>query len=510
MELLVNFTITTSLTAIGIIIVKKLFKNKLPVKLHYYIWIILVLRIMLTLLEPFITYESSLSIYNVVPMVRSNYSQNESANSLPDDVFIQANEKYPKDAEVVESLFIKDGQHSIKIRKSVADFINLIWIFGGSFLAIYFILIYLIRVRRINKLPDCCMDIKQADLISQFTYQELQNLLCDCKKKIGVKRNVVLKLHTKAPMLIGVIKPVVLLSHNYSKHETEKILLHELFHLKQHDNIKSFLCMILLCINWYNPILWYCYVVYKEDTEVLCDANVISITGDKKEYAKLLLKTALNKTNLVPIATFLQGRKKELKHRIQYLSTFKRPSIVWSILFFLIVGTFMVTNLTSAKQQAASRSSYVKLNQNPLESVNRQKGIQSIQEGTWAESSKTEPAVDDYSDAVEIEVNGDSISVSTNAIAFQDEIHGFAFQMKSRFMGTAYYNVYKTTDGGKNWLTIANEISTGGGAVEYILFNEQGHILCHFEIGTGGWSDTIISKDGGVTWEKFTQEEDHW
>ncbi|NLO10598.1 MAG: hypothetical protein GX129_12145 [Clostridiales bacterium] len=119
-------------------------------------------------------------------------------------------------------------------------------------------------------------------------------------------------------------------------------------------------------------------------------------------------------------------------------------------------------------------------------------------------------ALDDYSDTVEIKVKGESLSVPTNAIAFQDETHGFAFQMESRFMGTAYYNIYKTTDGGKNWLAITNEISTGGGAVEYILFNEEGHILCHFEIGTGGWSDTIISKDGGFTWKQHTQEEEHW
>ena len=55
----------------------------------------------------------------------------------------------------------------------------------------------------------------------------------------------------------------------------EKVLLHELFHLKHRDTFWSALICLLRCIHWCNPLLAYCADRALNDMESRCDQYVL-------------------------------------------------------------------------------------------------------------------------------------------------------------------------------------------------------------------------------------------
>lgn len=50
----------------------------------------------------------------------------------------------------------------------------------------------------------------------------------------------------------------------------EKIILHELMHLKYHDELQSIFWCLLRCLHWCNPFLQYVFHRIENDMESLC------------------------------------------------------------------------------------------------------------------------------------------------------------------------------------------------------------------------------------------------
>ena len=55
----------------------------------------------------------------------------------------------------------------------------------------------------------------------------------------------------------------------------EKVLLHELLHLKYHDAAWGLVICLFRCLHWCNPLLWYCADRAGNDLESLCDQRVL-------------------------------------------------------------------------------------------------------------------------------------------------------------------------------------------------------------------------------------------
>ena len=85
---------------------------------------------------------------------------------------------------------------------------------------------------------------------------------------------------------------MILLPRQYEEQPLEQVLIHELCHLRHRDVLIGFLATAILCLFWYNPVIWRCYSTFKKDTELLCDYHVVQAGGNKKLYAQVLLETA--------------------------------------------------------------------------------------------------------------------------------------------------------------------------------------------------------------------------
>lgn len=130
-----------------------------------------------------------------------------------------------------------------------------------------------------------------------------ENELCyEIIEKEDLRRKVVVKTNNniKSPLTYGIMKPVILLPTgliNYSNEELEFILLHELTHIKKFDQLYKILLVLVLCIHWFNPLVWIMCFVANKDIELLCDASVMMKTQNlkKREYASMLITMADNK-----------------------------------------------------------------------------------------------------------------------------------------------------------------------------------------------------------------------
>lgn len=98
------------------------------------------------------------------------------------------------------------------------------------------------------------------------------------------------------PLVIGFLKPLVVLPKTFvnslSRQELKPLLLHELAHIKRHDNLFYLVEKIVLAFYWWNPIMHYIAARISEERELACDDRAALQCGDQMKYAKSLLSGA--------------------------------------------------------------------------------------------------------------------------------------------------------------------------------------------------------------------------
>ena len=79
-------------------------------------------------------------------------------------------------------------------------------------------------------------------------------------KRLTVRKTELLD----APLIVGLIKPVLYLPQTEIKEEKlDYILLHELTHYRRHDLLYKWFAMLVSSIHWFNPVSYTHLDVYK-------------------------------------------------------------------------------------------------------------------------------------------------------------------------------------------------------------------------------------------------------
>jgi len=102
------------------------------------------------------------------------------------------------------------------------------------------------------------------------------------------------------PMVTGVMKPIIILPHNfcedYSPTQQYFALVHELAHIKRFDLWAAFMVLMFRALNWPNPLVHYAAHKFRADQEAACDAFVLSKTkggsSATQSYAETLVHAA--------------------------------------------------------------------------------------------------------------------------------------------------------------------------------------------------------------------------
>ena len=129
-------------------------------------------------------------------------------------------------------------------------------------------------------------------------------------RRLGVQRSVrvLQSALAKTPMVIGLLKPVILIPASaltaLSIAELESILAHELAHIRRHDSLEHLLQAVAETILFYHPAVWIISRQLRAERENCCDDLAIAVTRDRKVYATALAAVAsVRVTSLVPAAS---------------------------------------------------------------------------------------------------------------------------------------------------------------------------------------------------------------
>ena len=132
----------------------------------------------------------------------------------------------------------------------------------------------------------------------------------------------------KSPCLAGFIPAVYLTEDVLQADEAELILRHELTHLRHLDSLWSFCRTAAVVVYWWNPFIWLAAICSKRDAELACDEAVAAKLPESKRlaYARAILAQAPRKTAALSLAG------PPVKERILFLTKKQRTSAICIVL----------------------------------------------------------------------------------------------------------------------------------------------------------------------------------
>lgn len=343
-----------SFLAIVILLIKKIFKNKLSASWHYYIWLLLLLRLAI----PY-SYQSPLSIFNIFTKPLNNVGMslntpsvenstvaqnnvNEGTIILPDNNYTSTNKPMAVSGQ--------NAKNTKTIKFDLFSIVSIIWLIVmlGSLL---FIIIFNTIFNNRSKYQEICKDKETLDIL-KF-----------CKGVINVKGYIPVAYasNLNGVALYGIFKPQILISdmitNNFTVEQKRYIFLHELIHLKYKDILINWIMLILVVFNWFNPIIWYSYYRMQQDCELACDEKVLYYLQPTNygDYSSTIINMAalFSKSHNIFNSTALVSDKSNLKRRIGMINSFKGKSLKWSMIGLVIIALIGLACLMNPKVAAS-------------------------------------------------------------------------------------------------------------------------------------------------------------
>lgn len=369
---------TASILILIILLMKKIFNKALSPKWHYYIWILLLMR----LLVPF-SLQSSMSVYTLfytaaektnVPISDISFlfqgnSLNESSTSniktLPEAAPIVTN-KNTTNSKVSGSVsYIVVKIKEIQNSNIAIILMAFIWLTGVLLLSFYTLFINIAFAVNVHK------------RYTSLKNRRLNDILEDCKNIMKIKHPIPLLTSKKVrtPSLYGFFNTKILVSEGYmeqlSDAEIKYIFLHELSHYKRKDIAINWLLALLQIFYFFNPLIWYAFYKIHEDCEVSCDAAALRYINEVEyqSYGSTIIKLIklFSESNFIPVTAGLSKNKSSYKRRIIMISKFKKSKWTNTLLALILIISIGFIGLTGCKpvaNKASNNNTIVLENQN--------------------------------------------------------------------------------------------------------------------------------------------------
>ena len=288
-------TLTASVAAAMLLIAKRLFLDKLSPRWQYGVWVILALRVLLPagLLGRSLLPEGRMVLETARLTVEANLS---SALTQP----------YTGTEVVAPVPLLRPVMPT-----SVTDWLFIIYVAGVVLTLLWFLLTYVALRRKVAR----------GGAPAPEVTAQLERVAVGYGLK--VPRRVVVLAEAESAFVCGPLSPVLVLPE---RAVDDKVLLHELLHLKYGDLWAGVGICLLRCLHWCNPLLWYCWNRAQNDSEALCDQRVLErLEGEqRREYGVILLSMADDRHARAPGTTSMANGGRNIKDRIGAIARFKR------------------------------------------------------------------------------------------------------------------------------------------------------------------------------------------
>ncbi|MCC0674159.1 peptidase M56 [Clostridioides sp. ES-S-0145-01] len=295
-------TIVSSLSVFLILVFKKNVFKRFSKKFNYYIWMIIVIKLLL----PFTYYTFTINILRSKENININNINLEGFNNV---------------SNLKNNIFLYT------------------WLITVVIYLIYTIFKYLKLKNLIN---DLSYDVEDKEII---------NLYKDILKEFDITKDIKLKYSYEVETPAFFDSCVLLPPHDYNLKELDWIFRHELMHFKSKDLYLKYVMIFLKIVYWFNPFV---YIMDKHidlDCELYCDERVLKNRSEeeKQDYALTIINAMRRGSNISN--KFVAGLHKQSDIRKRVMNMFnekyKNGILMALILCLLSSITFLKVNSTS-------------------------------------------------------------------------------------------------------------------------------------------------------------------
>ena len=288
--------LTLSALILVVLLVRAIFKNRVPKRMIYALWLVVLLKLCLpgTLFSlPVLPAEKAATLVQSVELP---------AQTAP---VIQQPAQTVTKPQTPAQQPVSPEQETVKPAAkplTTAQILQIVWFSGSALLGLWLFgawAVFTIRLHRdrrfVGKRGGTCIYVSDA---------------------------------VKSPCLAGLIPAVYLTEDVLQADEAELILRHELTHLRHLDFLWSLCRTATVTVYWWNPFIWLAAICSKRDAELACDEAVAAKLPESKRlaYARAILAQAPRKTAALSLAG------PPVKERILFLTKKQRTSAICIVL----------------------------------------------------------------------------------------------------------------------------------------------------------------------------------
>lgn len=323
LKILLSLSLSGALLILVLLLCKPLYKNRLSRQWQYYIWLVVVARLLL----PF-TPETSLvgNLFREVgsAIVQTSTSGPTDSPLSPETDFAEHDTPPKNQADMTTG---KSPELEKTLVQRVLDMAAqniwlicvLVWLMVSVGLLIRKVTIYQSFVKYINA--------GRMEVTDMKLWEQLGKLV----EQAGVKRTVELYTNSliSSPLLIGFLHPCIMLpSAELSDSDLENTILHELTHYKRRDMFYKWLVQVAICFHWFNPFVYFMGKEINRACEFSCDEAVIRTfdKGAQRAYGDTLLNAieAGGNYNNSVASVMLNENSELLKERLDAIMVYRK------------------------------------------------------------------------------------------------------------------------------------------------------------------------------------------
>ena len=294
---MIRETLTLSALIAAILLVRAVFKNRVPKRMIYALWLVVLLKLCLpgTLFSlPVLPAEQT-----AAPVQRAEFPAQTAPVTQPPAQAVQP--------QTPAQPVTQEPANPAAKPLTAMQIFQIIWFSGSALLGLWMLgswLVFTIRLRKSRKFLG----------------------------RHG-KTSIYVSSRIPSPCLAGLI-PAVYLTRNVLQNDTTALILrHELTHLRHLDPLWSFCRTAAVVAYWWNPLVWLAAIVSKRDAELACDEAVAAglLDSERIAYARAILAQAPRRGAALSLAG------PPVKERILFLTKKQRTSVLCVVLALILV-----------------------------------------------------------------------------------------------------------------------------------------------------------------------------
>ena len=172
-----------------------------------------------------------------------------------------------------------------------------------------------------------------------------------------------------SPYTIGFLKPFIVAPESLADSRlSEMIMRHEYSHLRRHDSAVKLLCLLAICLHFYNPLTLLTLLLYTSFSENIADQAATEgfTTEERKAYAVALVNlSARNRQVPVVWKNNLLGAKHTMKRRVEFIMMKNRKASKIGTAAAILASVFLsgTTVFGYAPMQTTEAADSVQLNE---------------------------------------------------------------------------------------------------------------------------------------------------